>query len=115
LIQLARGVFGKDVKFPIWTTPVEALDGVMKMVAPELAKKPYRVAVCYGTTKKPSQYIGFKSFGSFIQPMGEENTLTLTTADATERAAAKPATPASELISGMNKEGNPPTLDWMNQ
>ena len=65
LIQLARGVLGKDVKFPEFKTPVDTLDGVMKMVAPALLNKAWRVAVCYGTTRRKDSYLGFKSFGSF--------------------------------------------------
>jgi len=115
LIMLARGVFGDDIKFPVFNNPTEALDGVMKMVAPELGKKAFRVAVCYGTTKRPSQYIGFKSFGRFIQPMAEESKMAFEKSDNLVRVVPT-ATPANELISGMNTgiekmEG----LDWMNQ
>jgi hypothetical protein len=114
LIQLARGVFGDDVKFPEFSTPKEALDGVMKMVAPELAKKVWRVAVCYGTNRRKASYLGFKSFGSFIQPMTEENTLSLATSDSTTRAPLKEAAAASDLVSGMNT-GSGESLDWMKQ
>lgn len=111
LIMLARGVFGEDVKFPVFNNPTEALDGIMKMVAPELGKKVWRVAVCYGTTKRKAAYLGFKPFGSFIQSMIEENTLSLGAGDSTERAPMKEATPASELISSLGKEDT--GLSWM--
>lgn len=114
LIQLARGVFGDDVKFPVFATPTEALDGIMKMVAPELAKKPWRVAVCYGSNKRKASYLGFKPFGSFIQPMGNDNTLSLGPTDSLERAPLKEATAASELISGMSTgESGAEDLPWM--
>lgn len=112
LIMLARGVLGKDVVFPVWNNPKEVLDGVMGMVGPRLNGSLYRVAVCYGTTKKPSQYLGFKSFGSFIQPMSVPNTLSLGRSDSVTRAIPAPATPASTLISNMNvPEGK--NLEWL--
>ncbi len=112
LIRLGQGVFGPDVKFPVFNTPTEALDGVMKMVASELSKKPWRVAVCYGSTRRKSAYLGFKSFGSFIQPMSEPNTLSLSTSDNKVRVEA---TAASTLVNEVTASGNPANLDWMNQ
>jgi len=114
LILLARGVFGDDIKFPVWSNPVEVLDGVMKMVAPALSKGAWRVAIAYGTTKRKESYLGFKSFGSFIQPMSAENKLALDRTDNTERKPLPEATAASELISDVTKGGNPGNLDWMN-
>jgi len=116
LINLARGVFGEDVKFEKFSTPKEALDGVMKMVAPALANKGFRVAVTYGTTKRKESFLGFKNFGSFIQPMSVPNTLALDSVDNTIRAPKKEATPASDLIADMakTKSGNPANLDWLN-
>lgn len=111
LIMLARGVLGENVQFPLFNTPTETLDGVMKMVAPELSKGFFRVAACYGTTKKKAQYLGFKSFGHFIQPMSVPNGLTLSTSDSLIRGEAKPATPENELIATVT--GNPPNLDWL--
>jgi hypothetical protein len=115
LINLARGVLGKDVKFPVWNTPKEVLDGVMKLVAPVINQKFWRVATCYGTTKRKESYLGFKNFGSFIQPMTEDNTLAFDKSDNLVREPIKTATPASELIKDMTtKAGNPDNLDWMN-
>jgi len=112
LINLAKGVLGDNVQFPVFNTPTEALDGVMRMVAPELNKF-FRVAVCYGTKKKKSQYLGFKSFGSFIQLVTVPNTLSLGSADSTTRGEPKEATPAEALIP-KTVGGNPASLDWMN-
>jgi hypothetical protein len=114
LILLARGVLGDTVTFPVFNTPTEALDGVMKMVAPAL-NKPFRVAVCYGTVKRKAPYLGFREFGSFIQPMSVPNTLALDKNDSTVRGEVKTATPANELIDGLTTSGNPGTLDWMNK
>ena len=116
LINLAKGVYGEDVKFPkAFATPTEALDEVMKMVAPGLAGKPFRVVVTYGTTKRKESYLGFKNFGSFIQPMSVPNTLNLDNTDNTVRAPLKEATPTSILIADRTKSGNPVSLDWLNQ
>jgi hypothetical protein len=115
LILLAKGVLGKDIVFPVFSTPVEALDGVMKMIAPELNKRPYRVAVCYGTTKRKGSYLGFKSFGSFIQPMSEPNTLSFDKSDNMVRKPVEEATDATKLVVGMTTSGNPDNLDWMNK
>lgn len=115
LIQLAKGVLGNDVKFPIFNTPTEALDGVMRMVAPAL-NKPFRIAACYGTVKKPTAYLGFKTFGSFIQPMNEPNKLALGSTDNTVKAVLPKADDASKLVSGMNTGTAPETdLSWMNE
>jgi hypothetical protein len=117
LIQLARGVLGKDVKFPVFDTPKDTLDGVMKMVAPELIKKSWRVAVCYGTIKRRESFLGFKSFGSFIQPMAETNTLEITSGDSTIRAPQEDkSTPAETLISSMDLgDGKGKNLDWLKE
>ena len=113
LIFLAKGVLGENVSFPVFNTPPEALDGIMKMVAPELGKKLFRVAVCYGTTKRKTAYLGFRSFGSFIQPMSEANTLALEASDSTIRLPLPEATDASKLVAGMTKSGNPESLAWL--
>lgn len=115
LIMLAKGVMGDDVKFPTFNSPTEALDGVMQMVAPHLSKKPWRVVVCYGTTKKKSAYLNFRSFGSFIQPMSVENTLTLGPSDSIVKGENPKATDAAKLVSEMTPGGNPKNLDWMNE
>lgn len=111
LILLARGVLGANVVFPVWNTPKEALDGVMHMVNGGL-NRPFRVAVCYGTTKNPSQYLGFKSFGSFIQPITDPNTLSLTSSDCKVKTIPPKAT---EIVKPpkLTPAGNPNNLDWM--
>jgi hypothetical protein len=118
LIRLAEGVLGKDAKdipFPVYNTPAECLDGIMTMVAPILNKNIYRVAVAFGTTRKPSQYLGFKTFGSFIQPMSVPNSLALSSSDCTTRVSAPAATAASKLISSMGDQQTPrEDLNWMN-
>lgn len=119
LIMLARGVFGDDVKFPVWNTTREVLDGVMKMVAPAL-NKPFRVAACYGTTKNPSRYLGFKNFGSFIQPMTVTNTLSFNNSDNTVKAPSPTPTAADTLLNKNTDESNESTnvdngdLSWLN-
>jgi hypothetical protein len=113
LILLAKGVFGDDVKFPVWNNPTEVLDGVMKMVAPALANKPWRVAITYGTTRRKESYLQFKSFGSFIEAATNSCSLALDKSDNTERAPLKEATPAATLIADVTKGGNPTNLDWM--
>jgi hypothetical protein len=114
LIMLAKGVFGDNVVFPVWNTPKEVLDGVMNMVAAGL-NRPFRVAVCYGTTKNPDQYLNFKAFGSFIQPMSELNKLSFNKGDNMIKATAPTPTPAETLISKAETlpNGNPANLDWM--
>jgi hypothetical protein len=117
LIRLAKGVLGNDVEFPVFNSPKETLDGVMKMVAPAL-NKPFRVAVCYGTVRRKSAYLGFKSFGSFIQPMTEPNSLSLDASDSTIRGTTlEKSTPTNELIDNMNMGSTVGTknLDWLNQ
>lgn len=113
LINLAKGVLGDDVKFPVFNTPTEALDGVMRMVAPELTKF-FRVAVCYGTTKKRAAYLGFKNFGSFIQTMNAPNKLKLEAMDSLIKGEPKTATSADTLIPKTTPAGNPDNLEWLN-
>jgi len=115
LIQLAKGVLGKDINFPVFNSPRETLDGVMKMVAPALMNKLFRVAACYGTTRRKTAFLGFKPFGSFIQPMTEMSSLILNAGDSTVRGVVEKPTSESELVSDMNL-GNQPEggLDWLN-
>lgn len=115
LILLAKGVIGEDVKFPVFKNPTEVLDGVMHMVAKELDKKLFRVLVTYGTTKRKSAFLNFKSFGYFIQKMSEENKLKFDKSDWMERAETPEPTPSEKLIPGVIKSGNPENLDWLNE
>ena len=114
LIYLARGVLGKDTQFEVFNTPKETLDGVMRMVAPALANKLFRVAACYGTTKRKSAFLGFKPFRGFIQLMTEMNSLALEAGDSTVRGVVEKPTSETELVEGMNLGANPDNLDWMN-
>lgn len=94
LINLAQGVLGDGVEFPTFSTPKEALDGVMKMVAPAFKDKPWRVAVTYGTNRRPERYLQFKAFGSFIEPMNvEESKLKI---ESTDNMVRKEEVPTSE-------------------
>jgi len=93
LILLAKGALGEDVKFPAFSTPVEALDQIMIMVAKGSKNKLYRAVATYGTTKRPDAFLGLKSFGSFIQDMSLPCTLALDNSDNTIKAEKKaPAT-----------------------
>jgi len=92
LIMLARSVLGEDVKFPEFGTPKEALDGVMKMIAPALKSKRFRVVVTYGTTQRPQRYLQFKSFGRFMEPMDvEKSQLRLEKSDNLVRKQEEPS------------------------
>lgn len=114
LIMLARGVFGEGVQFPVFGSARETLDGIMANVAKEVVGKTYRVVATYGTTKRKSAYLGFRSFGSFIQPMTVPNTLALGPSDSVVRGTPAPATPASTLVEGMSGvEGK--NLDWLKE
>jgi len=107
LIWLARGVLGDNITFPVYETPAEALDGIMKMVAPHLKNKRFRVAVTFGTTKKSSAFLMFKAFGPFIQPMNVPNTLRFSSTDRLER-------PQQTLTSDadVKKQMNMGDVDW---
>lgn len=108
LIMLARGVLGDDVKFPAFTTPREALDQIMQMVAKAVKGKSYRIVCTYGTTKRPEMYLGFKNFGRFVQPWDEDNLLTLEVSDNTVRATKKNEPTSEDLIkSSMNTNSEP--------
>lgn len=113
LILLAKGVLGEDIKFPEFNTPKEALDWVMLNVAPVLDKSFYRVAVCYGTTKRKSQYLGFKSFGNFIEPVSKTCSLALSASDSLVKGEAKPVD-AQTLVKSMNIPSGT-NLSWMDK
>jgi len=91
LINLARGVLGEDIKFPEYAGPKEALDGVMKLVAPALSGRKFRGVVTYGTTRNPQRYLRIKSFGRFIEPMSNgESQLKLEASDNLVRKEEEP-------------------------
>jgi hypothetical protein len=103
LIRLAKGVLGDDVEFPVFNTPKEALDNIMKMVAKGCKDKYYRVAVCYGTTRRPDSYLRFRSFGRFIEPMSvEPATLKFDNSDNMVKKAIEP-TSEQLLVQQMNQ------------
>jgi hypothetical protein len=39
----------------------------MQLVAPAMKNTAFNVAVTYGTKKRASEYLGFKSFGRFVE------------------------------------------------
>ncbi len=114
LIRLARGVLGDDFVFPEYDTPKDALDGVMKLIVPAIKGISFRVAVTYGTIKRPSQYLGFKSFGRFIENMElmPESKLILDDRfDQFERPIPKSEEDIKEELYVNNEEGDSPS--WL--
>ena len=89
LRNLVFGIFGKDYKWKVqFANPQEALLETMKLVAPALKNKKFTVAVTFGTTGRPSRYLQFKAFGSFVEPYVEGKTeLKFSGTDVTERPA----------------------------
>ena len=96
LIRLAKGILGDDIEFPPFATPKEALDHIMAMVAKGSRGKLFRVAICYGTTKRPEKYLRFKSFRRFIESMDIPFADTQLKLEAMDNTVRKQETPTTE-------------------
>lgn len=114
LIRLGKGVFGENFEFPLFDTPTQALDGVLKAVANATKNKGCRVAVCYGTTKRPQRYLRFKSFGRFLELMNEFPT-TQMSFDKGDNLTRPEVTPTEEstLLTGTSQIDSSDDSDWM--
>ena len=114
LIRLGKGVFGESFEFPLFDTPVQALDEVLKAVANAVKNKGCRVAVCYGTTKRPQRYLRFKSFGRFLELMNEfpKTEMSFDKGDNLTRPEVTP-TEESTLLKSDSKPIESDDSDWM--
>ena len=71
LMYLGRAVMGQDYVFPEVNTVKEAYDSVFGLISQNSEGKKFNVYVTYGTTNKPSKYLGLR-FYDFIEPVSNE-------------------------------------------
>ncbi len=67
IVSLAKAVMGEEYELPEVETAKEALDFIMRLVSENAGTKKFNVYVTYGTTTRPSQYLGLRYF-DFIEP-----------------------------------------------
>lgn len=94
IVHLAKAVMGSDYVLPQVESIKEAYDTVFKLVKENAAGKKYNVFCTYGTTRKPSNYLGIRYF-NFIEPATNNSTLKRSNTDLLEKVQAD-AVPSSE-------------------
>lgn len=62
----AKAVVPTDFEYPMYETSKEALDSLFKIIKDNCDDKLVNVYVTYGTTNKPSQYLGLRYF-NFVE------------------------------------------------
>lgn len=87
ILHVARAVMGKDYSFPEVNSIKEAYDTLFTLVKDNAGSKKFNVFVTYGTTMRPSKYLGLRYF-DFIEPAGETSTMRTKRADNMERVEA---------------------------
>jgi hypothetical protein len=76
VVHIARAVMGKDYTFPSVTSAKQAYDVLFDLISKNCINKKFNVYVTYGTTNKPSKYLGFRFF-SFIESSDNESSTLL--------------------------------------
>ena len=103
VLSIAKATVGKDYVFEQFNTSKEAIDYLFKLINDNCEGKSYDVFVSYGTTAKPSQYLGLRYF-NFVEAAGTTpSRLTPTNTDQMVRIvadAAKTEAQASTTTSG---------------
>ena len=87
LKHIHRAVFG-DKELPTFKDTKEMLDKVMEAIKAVEKTAKVRVAVCYGTTQRPSAYLRLRNFPPFIESMSipvDKTELTLKVTDQIDR------------------------------
>lgn len=88
LKHMFGAIYGPTATLPTFTTAKEMLDGIMLELKKMEGKVKIRVAVCYGTTKKPSAYLRLRNYPPFMEGMSipfEKTELTFKPGDQMER------------------------------
>jgi hypothetical protein len=62
VLSAAKSVVPNDFVFPTVSTSKEAMDSLFKIIKDNADEKLVNVFVTYGTTQKPSQYLGLRYF-----------------------------------------------------
>ena len=73
VVHIAKAVMGAGYQFPAVSGAKQAYDVLFKLIADNSKGKKFNVYVTYGTTDKPSKYLGFRFFG-FVEPAENEQT-----------------------------------------
>ena len=68
VLSIAKALLPKDYLFEQFNTSKEAIDYLFKLINSNCENKMVNVFITYGTTMKPSQYLGLRYF-NFIEPV----------------------------------------------
>ena len=111
VLHLARAVMGADYDFPADIASVEqAYDVLFALVKDNAEGKKFNVFTTYGTTMRPSKYLGVRYF-DYIEPAGENSRLSVKRTDNMERVVAD-APMAMPTQSNATAIPTPKTEDW---
>jgi hypothetical protein len=88
IVSIARAVMGPDYKLPEVNSIKEAYDTVFKLVKDNAGSKKFNVFVTYGTTSRPSEYLGLRYFNFIESSDTEPTTLRKSKLDQMERLEA---------------------------
>jgi hypothetical protein len=88
VLSIAKAVVGKDYTFAEYQTSKEAIDGLFKLINENSADKTVNVFVTYGTTTKPSQYLGLRYFNFVESTDASPSRLVKNNTDQMERIVA---------------------------
>jgi|TARA_R110000822_G_scaffold152112_4_gene291293 hypothetical protein len=114
VLHLTRAVMGSDYTFPAEVASVkEAYDLLFKLVNENVEGKTFNVFVTYGTTMRPSKYLGVRYF-DYIEPAGGVSRLRVKRTDSMERVVAD--VPTMQISSNSElpqSPGGSKTEDWI--
>lgn len=87
ILHLARAVMGNGYNFPEVNSVKEAYDVLFKLVKDNAGTKKFNIFATYGTTMRPSKYLGLRYF-DYIEPATSNTSLHTKRADNMERIEA---------------------------
>lgn len=112
VLHLARAVMGRDYNFPTDISTVkEAYDVLFSLVKDNAEGKKFNVFVTYGTTQRPSKFLGLRYF-DYIEIAGDSSRLVVKRADNMERVVAD-SPMAPEATSNIMPTPEKKSEDWL--
>tara|TARA_R110000822_G_scaffold302649_2_gene426973 strand:+ start:22886 stop:23479 length:594 start_codon:yes stop_codon:yes gene_type:complete len=112
VLHLARAVMGADYAFPTNIGSVkEAYDVLFGLVNDNAEGKSFNVFVTYGTTFRPSKYLGIRYF-DYIEPADGPTRLRVKNADSMERISADAPIVMDNTPTTPTTPSTPSTENW---
>lgn len=103
LIHLGRAVMGAEYEFPSVNSTQEAYDVIFKLITDNAPGKQFNIFVTYGTTRKPSKYLGIRYF-DFIEAIGGFSRLKTKNSDSMERVVPDTAFNGAKPVESVKSE-----------